>query len=121
MLKTIVFITLFGIVLTRNNDINVTVRFKVREGMFNTKFTHFWKSSGFWCVLLTYMFYIVQFFIVTISCSPPDPKSEIYKWLLSEDVKMNLVFLGALPQRGIRYIRIHWLLNLIKIKSYVYL
>ncbi|CAH0559381.1 unnamed protein product [Brassicogethes aeneus] len=45
---------------------------------------------------------------------PLDPKTDAYKFLLSQDEKINLVLIGSLPNKGIRHVRIHWLLNLIQ-------
>ena len=45
--------------------------------------------------------------------SPPDPKEDIYKFLLREDEKFNLALIGALPNQGIKQVRIHWLFDLI--------
>ncbi|XP_064212392.1 alpha-L-iduronidase [Tribolium castaneum] len=56
------------------------------------KFDHFWESTGL---------------------CPPDPKDKIYEFLQSDDEKFNLALIGALPNQGIKQVRIHWLLNLI--------
>ncbi|XP_044258578.1 alpha-L-iduronidase isoform X2 [Tribolium madens] len=60
------------------------------------KFDHFWESTGL---------------------CPPDPKDKIYKFLLSNEEKINLALIGALPNQGIKQVRIHWLFNLIFIGS----
>ncbi|XP_028135858.2 alpha-L-iduronidase [Diabrotica virgifera virgifera] len=58
-------------------------------------FGHFWKSTGF---------------------CPPDPKESIPKYLLSHEQKTHIALLGSLPNKGITYIRIHWLLNLLTLE-----
>ncbi|XP_023313221.1 alpha-L-iduronidase [Anoplophora glabripennis] len=57
-----------------------------------TSFYHFWKSTGF---------------------CPPDPKEDIPKFLLSNEQRLNIALLGALPNNGLTHVRIHWLLNLL--------
>lgn len=49
-------------------------------------FPHFWNSTGFTPATL----------------------------LLDEDMRQQLVFFGAVPRKGIRFVRIHFLLNLLK-------
>ncbi|XP_046367791.2 alpha-L-iduronidase-like [Haliotis rufescens] len=57
---------------------------------------HFWKSTGF---------------------CPPLPHSDAAKFDLSPDMQQNLAYIGAMPHRGIEQVRIHWLLELIKVTS----
>ncbi|KAJ8918019.1 hypothetical protein NQ315_011472 [Exocentrus adspersus] len=61
-----------------------------------TKFYHFWKSTGF---------------------CPPDPKENVPTYLLSDEQKRNIALIGSLPNNGIKYVRIHWLLNLLTTQS----
>lgn len=37
-------------------------------------------------------------------------------FLLSYDEKVNLALIGALPNKAIDHVRIHWLLDLVKIR-----
>lgn len=52
---------------------------------------HFWKSTGF---------------------SPPDPHQEFYKFMSTNDIAQNIVYIGSVPNNGIEQVRIHWLLDL---------
>ncbi|RWS07469.1 hypothetical protein B4U79_01656 [Dinothrombium tinctorium] len=54
---------------------------------------HFWESVGF---------------------CPPDPHQEVEKFVLSEDMKLNLALIGSLPGGATKQVRVHWLLNMIK-------
>ncbi|GLV44162.1 alpha-L-iduronidase [Carabus blaptoides fortunei] len=58
---------------------------------------HFWESSGF---------------------CPPAPRSNVSGYFLSKDVKMNMALIGSLPNRAIKQVRIHWLLDLVTIRSF---
>ncbi|KAG8191014.1 hypothetical protein JTE90_029457 [Oedothorax gibbosus] len=49
---------------------------------------------------------------------PPDPHQEAYKFLLSNDMKQNFFNIGSLPSQSISQIRIHWMLDLIKLRVY---
>lgn len=73
------------------------------------KITRFWTNTGF---------------------CPPAPTNHtkvITDFMLSHDVRINLELISALPNHrsGIQTIRIHWLINLIRIKyvsiSYLFL
>lgn len=46
-------------------------------------------------------------------CSPPEPRRNIGKYLSTQDVKINIALIGALPNKAITQIRVHWLLDLI--------
>ncbi|GFT01291.1 hypothetical protein NPIL_573551 [Nephila pilipes] len=48
--------------------------------------------------------------------SPPDPHQESRKFLLSEDMKMNLFHIGSLPHNGLSQVRIHWMLDLVQMR-----
>lgn len=54
--------------------------------------------------------------IFSMFFSPPDPKQNITHNLLSWDQKLNLALIGSMPDRALRQIRIHWLLNVVSIK-----
>lgn len=60
------------------------------------KLPRFWTNSGF---------------------APPQPIDDVEDFFHSEDVKRNLEIIGSLPNRGITHVRIHWLLNLLKIRN----
>lgn len=65
--------------------------------------------------LLKFMF--KDFYLFFIHCSPPDPKINISQNLLSWDQKLNLALIGSMPNRALRHVRVHWLINMISIKS----
>eukprot|EP00051_Salpingoeca_urceolata_P016796 m.225227 g.225227 ORF g.225227 m.225227 type:complete len:667 (+) comp18783_c1_seq10:2107-4107(+) len=56
-------------------------------------FKHFWKSCG-WC--------------------PPEPHVDFDKFFLQEDMLQNHETIGSVPHGGIRYVRIHYLIDLVK-------
>ncbi|XP_066566970.1 alpha-L-iduronidase isoform X2 [Amia ocellicauda] len=60
-----------------------------------TDLKHFWKSTGF---------------------CPPLPHNQSDQYDLSKDQQMNLAFVGSVPQRGFKQVRIHWMLELITVK-----
>lgn len=55
---------------------------------------HFWQSTGF---------------------CPPDPHQDFFEFLSSDDANQNIAFIGSVPQQGIWQVRIHWLLDLVRI------
>ncbi|GFN80707.1 alpha-l-iduronidase [Plakobranchus ocellatus] len=57
---------------------------------------HFWRSTGF---------------------CPPQPHQHSGSFDLSDDMVQNLAYIGALPFRGITQVRVHWLLDLIKVSK----
>lgn len=59
----------------------------------------FWTNSGF-----------------SPSAPLPFNRTQIIVELQSNDVYQNLEFVAALPNTGIKYIRIHWLLSLVEFK-----
>lgn len=46
---------------------------------------------------------------------PPEPRNASGAFLVSKDSLMNLELIGSLPNRGIRHVRIHWLLELLEV------
>ena len=56
---------------------------------------HFWESTGF---------------------CPPDPHQDFYKFMFANDELQNLAYVGSVPNRGIKQVRIHWLLDLVSMK-----
>lgn len=73
-----------------NNDL-ITINYNGHA----TKFNHFWKSTGF---------------------CPPDPKTAIDRYLLSDEMEMHLKLISSLPNNGIEYVRVHYLINLIQLE-----
>lgn len=59
------------------------------------KLPRFWTNTGF---------------------SPSEPVEHVDGFFESDDVNMNLEIIGSLPNRGIKNVRVHWLLNLISIR-----
>lgn len=57
-------------------------------------------------------FYVCEY----VNYSPPDPHQNVCSWLLDESNVKNLVLLSAVPQAGLRRIRIHWLLDAITLE-----
>ncbi|XP_040273967.1 alpha-L-iduronidase [Bufo bufo] len=55
---------------------------------------HFWKSTGF---------------------CPPLPHDQAETYFLGRDQRLNLAYISSVPHGGIVQIRIHWLLDLIKV------
>uniref|UniRef100_A0A8D8BRM3 Alpha-L-iduronidase n=1 Tax=Culex pipiens TaxID=7175 RepID=A0A8D8BRM3_CULPI len=49
---------------------------------------------------------------------PPAPRERVAEFLLSEDSLRNLEIIAALPNRGIKHVRIHWLLEMIRFSHY---
>ncbi|KAF5299483.1 hypothetical protein FQR65_LT01064 [Abscondita terminalis] len=54
--------------------------------------------------------------LIEIENNPLGSKNEYYRFLLSNDEKLNLAYIGALPNRAIEQVRIHWLFNLISLR-----
>ncbi|EAT44203.1 AAEL004402-PA [Aedes aegypti] len=49
---------------------------------------------------------------------PPAPREKTSEFLLSEDSLLNLEIIGSLPNQGLKYVRIHWLLDMINFSHY---
>lgn len=49
--------------------------------------------------------------------SPPGSGDTARSFLTSSDVKMNLFLIGSVPFNGVSHIRIHWLLDLVKLTN----
>ncbi|GFQ92728.1 alpha-L-iduronidase [Trichonephila clavata] len=47
---------------------------------------------------------------------PPDPHQDAPKFLLSEDLKLNLFHIGSQAHNGISQVRIHWMLDLVQMR-----
>ncbi|KAG5682536.1 hypothetical protein PVAND_011883 [Polypedilum vanderplanki] len=50
--------------------------------------------------------------------APTEPINNVFDFFETKDLNMNLEIIGSMPNNGLKYIRIHWLLNLIKISGY---
>lgn len=48
--------------------------------------------------------------------APPEPVEKVAEFLATDDVNLNLEIIGSLPNRGLKNVRIHWLLNLLSIR-----
>ncbi|XP_049820618.1 alpha-L-iduronidase [Aethina tumida] len=83
---------LTALIIKSGHSIQYHYNVEIDAGYNGGRLKQFWKSTGL---------------------CPPDPKQEAYKFLLGEDEKINLALIGSLPNKGIRHVRIHWLLNLI--------
>eukprot|EP00039_Didymoeca_costata_P025498 m.13604 g.13604 ORF g.13604 m.13604 type:complete len:747 (-) comp4884_c0_seq1:96-2336(-) len=66
----------------------------VNFGQTPRPFSHFWKSCG-WC--------------------PPDPHPLFPEFFLTEDTFQNHLLISSVPNKGIEFVRIHFLLDLIKL------
>ena len=51
--------------------------------------------------------------------SPPLPHQSAADFDLSPDMVQNLAYIGAVPHGGIQQVRIHWLLDLVKVQRLV--
>lgn len=56
---------------------------------------HFWESTGF---------------------CPPDPHQDFRNFIFTNDELQNLAYIGSLPNKGIKQVRIHWLLDLVSME-----
>ena len=54
----------------------------------------FWRSTGF---------------------CPPQPHEKFRDYVLSDDELQNIALIGSVARQGIKQVRIHWLLDLIKV------
>lgn len=45
---------------------------------------------------------------------PPAPREKAAEFLLSNDSLLNLEIIASLPNQGLKYVRIHWLLELLQ-------
>lgn len=56
---------------------------------------HFWESTGF---------------------CPPDPHQDFRNFIFTNDELQNLAYIGSVPKKGIKQVRIHWLLDLVSME-----
>ncbi|XP_017769452.1 PREDICTED: alpha-L-iduronidase [Nicrophorus vespilloides] len=87
----LITIIVSSIIISAFSNANETYSIHIDYSSSEAKIEPFWQSTGF---------------------SPP--KGEVDTYLLSQDSKTNIAIIGALPNRGIKQIRVHWLLDLIK-------
>ncbi|XP_070197526.1 alpha-L-iduronidase-like isoform X2 [Littorina saxatilis] len=73
------------------------LRLVVRAQGQSSPFRHFWRSTGF---------------------CPPEPHQAAADFDNSQDMEQNLAYIGSVPHSGIGQVRIHWLLDLIKVTSF---
>ncbi|CRL01954.1 CLUMA_CG015068, isoform A [Clunio marinus] len=74
-------------------SVNIDINFR-KESESRKKLPRFWTNTGF---------------------APTQPIENAADFLESDDVNLNLEFIGSLPNNGIRNVRIHWLLNMISL------
>ncbi|XP_002120937.2 alpha-L-iduronidase-like [Ciona intestinalis] len=73
--------------------------YKIFVNEVNADLHHFWESTGL---------------------CPPRPHQNASDFLLSEDMKQNLLLISSVPHHGIKRVRVHWLLDLIKLQKQNY-
>src|SRR3989442_5042655 len=75
--------------ISANNNINCSV-----DPIIEADLNHFWASTGF---------------------CPPDPHNESYIYMLSDDMRQNIVYMGGIPNEGIKQVRVHFLFELLSV------
>ncbi|KAK3717330.1 hypothetical protein QZH41_011573, partial [Actinostola sp. cb2023] len=60
------------------------------------KLDHFWRSTGF---------------------CPPDPHQDFNKFMATNDMAQNIIYIGSTPNQGIEQVRIHFLLDLVSMQE----
>jgi len=83
---------LIGATLT---SANTDARFEILPQI-KAPLNHFWESTGL---------------------CPPQPHQSDESYLLSDSMVQNLLLISSVPHQGIKQVRIHWLLDLIKYDS----
>ncbi|RZF42820.1 hypothetical protein LSTR_LSTR003644 [Laodelphax striatellus] len=81
-----------------------------------TAIEHGYGSSGVVVDAVKPIGNITRFWVYT-GFSPPEPREAAIEFLTSRDIEYNLALIGAVPLKGILFVRIHWLLELIIVKS----
>lgn len=80
-----------------NDSVLKTEEFHFEIDFINVrKLPRFWTNTGF---------------------CPPAPTNDsttLAEFFLSEKTQQNMEYISALPNNGLKFIRIHWLINLIK-------
>lgn len=78
---------------------NSTLNFNIEDPNNLEDLPRFWKGSG-------------------LSPAAPLPfnQTDIAHQLLTKDMFLNMEYVASLPNSGIKYIRIHWLLSLVVFK-----
>lgn len=78
-------------------DIRQDLTLVLNASQYGAPFKHFWQSTGF---------------------CPPEPHQASAEFDLSADMVQNLAYIGAVPHHGIQQVRIHWLLDLVKVQGF---
>ncbi|XP_013389365.1 alpha-L-iduronidase [Lingula anatina] len=73
-----------------------TYKVKIDEGKIIANLSHFWESTGF---------------------CPPAPHQDAAAFDLGTDMLHNLAYIAAVPNGGIKQVRVHWLLDLVKVQG----
>lgn len=98
MLMQITVLLLLSFFCTGNSILNL----KIEDHNNFVYLPRFWKGSG-------------------LSPTAPLPfnRTDIAHQLLTDDMFFNMEYVASLPNSGIKYIRIHWLLSLVAFKYIV--
>jgi len=91
-LKNILFLVLLGFFCHLSHSFHFEIDV---SGEPLANLNHFWKSTGF--------------------CPPNHGKNDndVSSFILSDDMKQNVLLLSSTPHRGIEQVRIHWLLDMV--------
>lgn len=93
---SIVFILVLSACIGSSQSLNLFINFNSNNVVYK-ELPRFWTNSGF-----------------SPSAPLPFNRSGVVIELQSPPVHQNLEFIAALPNSGIKYIRIHWLLTLVE-------
>ncbi|KAL4231720.1 hypothetical protein ACF0H5_009296 [Mactra antiquata] len=91
-----ILISLLGMYCVRSVQCVNYVKLTVNSSVIVGDLKHFWRSTGF---------------------CPPKPHEDAYNFDLGSDMNQNLAMIGSVPHGGIKQVRIHWLLDLVTVKS----
>lgn len=94
----VVFILVLGVFVDSSQSLNLFIDFDSNNDVYKV-LPRFWTNSGF-----------------SPSAPLPFNRSSIANELQSPAVYQNLEYVAALPNSGIKHIRIHWLLTLVEFK-----
>lgn len=94
----IVFILVLGVCIDSSRSSNLFINFDSNNDVYKV-LPRFWANSGF-----------------SPSAPLPFNRSDVSNELQSPAIYQNLEFIAALPNSGIKHIRIHWLLSLIEFR-----
>lgn len=90
-------VVLLSLIFFRNG--NATLSLKIKDHNNYVYLPKFWKGTG-------------------LSPAAPLPfnRTDVAHQLLTDDMYFNMEYVASLPNSGIKYIRIHWLLSLVFFK-----